>query len=288
MDRKDILITGKSGFIAKALGQELEKKHNVLYTSSSQSEGATLLKLQDIEHFDYSKIETVSTVYMLAGISSPDDCANNVEFCKKINVTATSKFIAECLRRKMKVIFASSDVIYGQQLNSVSEKNSGDPIGFYGSYKKEIEEKFKTDDNFKSTRFSYVYSESDKFTKYLKNCCDNGLQAEVFHPLERSVICLNDVIDALSLLPSRWKDLNTPFINFCGNELISRVNIAEILKEYCMPNLDYKVLTPPSSFYLARPKTIHMRSLFLENLLTRKPLSLKQMIIETEEKQRII
>lgn len=182
--------------------------------------------------------------------------------------------------RGKKVVFSSSDVVYGQQKNMVNEFIATNPIGRYALMKKEIEESFKGNANFKAVRFSYVYSKDDKFTKYLYECKNSNSVAEIYHPLERSVISLKDVIIALSSLPKYWDKIDNPFINFGGRKLVSRLDIANTIKQYCLPQLEFKVLTPPDSFYYARPETIYMKSTYMTLLLQRKPQALDEMVTE--------
>jgi dTDP-4-dehydrorhamnose reductase len=173
--------------------------------------------------------------------------------------------------------------VFGHTENEVDEKASTNPIGRYGLMKKEVEDTLMYHENFRAVRFSYIFSKKDKFTQYLTQCSINKVEAEVFHPLERSVICLDDIVIALSSLPSFWEDISTPFINLGGSELVSRIDIAESFKQNCQPHLKYKLITPPDSFYLARPKTINMKSSYMEKLLKRKPKTLNEMIIENCE-----
>ena len=57
-----------------------------------------------------------------------------------------------------------------------------------------IEKKFLGHENFKSIRLSYVFSYKDKFSNYIKNISLNNKIAQVYHPLFRNVVSINDVL----------------------------------------------------------------------------------------------
>ncbi len=276
-----VLIVGKSGYIAGALGDFLETNTNniIKYSSSSNVHSDIKLNLQNMNDFNYKQIEDIDVVYMLAGISSPDFCSEQQKLCREINVIGTKKFISVCLKHQKKVIFASSDVVYGQKEKAVDEQTmTYSPIGIYGQMKQEIEEYFQNDKNFKSTRFSYVFSRDDKFTKYLYECEKNNTKASIFHPLKRSIISLSDVLTSLAELPNLWDKIESPFVNFCGHELISRLDIAKSIQRLCLPQLKYEVVKPSTSFYEARPETINMKSIFLKKILKRNIETLDEMV----------
>ena len=270
-----IFIVGKNGFLAKQIINSHQLVGDIKVTSHNLPKNSPdYLNLQNPKQFDYSKINLNDIVLLLGGISKPDICYSNYAYAYKINVTGTEYFINRCLERDAKVIFPSSDVVYGETANKVNESDKIDPIGPYAEMKAIIEDNFKEYSGFKTLRFSYIFSNKDKFTKYVLKCIVEKKRCEVYDPFSRSVVYINDIIDGIVNLCEKWEITCSSIINFCGPYLLSRIDYVEIFQQYFPNILPYDVVEPESSFYKARPKTIHMESKYLTKLLGREPTSL--------------
>ena len=182
-------------------------------------------------------------------------------------MAGTSFFIANVLSRGAKVVFFSSDTVYGELVDEFDESEPSNPLGEYANMKYQVEKLFALHPNFKSIRLSYVFSGQDKFSKYLINCAESKNDAELFHPFYRSVICLEDVVQGIVKLVENWKDVSVQNINFGGPDLLSRVDIAEAMKRNYSSDLTYKVVLPNDSFFKNRPKSIAMKSPILTSLI---------------------
>jgi hypothetical protein len=110
-------------------------------------------------------------------------------------------------------------------------------MGVYGEMKAEVERHFDKQDGFKSARLSYVIAAEDKFSRYLKSCHVNGTIAEVYDPLVRCPVAIDDVIDGCLQISTKSGAVDSKAINFAGPESLSRVDIAEIYKETVLPGL---------------------------------------------------
>jgi dTDP-4-dehydrorhamnose reductase len=263
------IIIGKNGFIAKSL----MKEGKYLATSSNIKESNSIyLDLSNPESFDYSLLNKSTTIVLLGAVSSPDECNNNYEYAYDINVVGTKYFIKESLNKGAKVLFFSSDVIYGNTLNSVNEKSSTNPFGNYAKMKDEVEKSFEEEKNFKVFRLSYVLSKEDKYLAYLQNCVDINEMAEVFHPFYRKVVYIDDVLESIENILIKWNEYTNQIFNICGTEDISRKDMANDFNEAIGNKLKYKLLEPNNDFWNARPKDINIFSLYMEKLIGRKPI----------------
>ena len=269
------IIIGKNGFIAKKLFERGEYKAT---TSDELSSNDVYLDLKNPESFDYSYIDEQTTIIFLAAISSPDICNNNHNEAYKVNVTGTKYFIEQAIRRDAKVLFFSSDVIYGNTIEKVDENSKTNPFGNYAKMKDEIEKAFEGEVNFKVFRLSYVLSKEDKYLSYLKNCIDKNEVAEVFHPFTRKVVYIEDVLLGIENIIEKWNEFDNQKFNVCGDEDISRKDIADFYNEAVENKLKYKIIEPNENFWEARPKDINMTSLFLEKLIERNPTKIKDAI----------
>ncbi len=269
------LIIGKNGFIAKKL---LKRGQYKVTTSNELSSDDVYLDLKNSESFDYSYINEQTNIIFLAAISSPDICNNNYDEAYKVNVTGTKSFIEEAIKKGAKVLFFSSDVVYGNTIENVDEDSKTNPFGNYAKMKDEVEKAFENEKNFKVFRLSYVLSKEDKYLSYLKNCVDKNEVAEVFHPFSRKVVYIEDVLEAIENILAKWDDFENQKFNICGEEDISRKDIADFYNKATANKLEYKILEPDDSFWEARPRDINITSIYLEKLLDRKPTKIKNAI----------
>lgn len=269
------IIIGKNGFIARKLANRDDYKFT---TSDKNDINAHYLDLNNPQSFNLDCLNEKTTIIFLAAVSSPDECNNNYEEAYKINVTGTICFIKKAIKKGAKVLFFSSDVVYGNATESVNETSKTNPFGKYAKMKDQVEKAFEGEADFKVFRLSYVLSSEDKYLSYLKSCIDKYEVAEVFHPFTRKVVYIEDVLQAIENIIEKWNSFESQKINICGNEDISRKDIADFYNEASDNKLNYTIIEPNDKFWEARPKDSNMTSLYLEKLLGRKPTKVKDAI----------
>jgi len=271
-----LLIVGATGYIGKSLVKQAALKFDVYGTSTSGVGAALPLQLDQPAEFDYSTIAPSDVVLLAAAISSPDVCAKQHEYAWSVNVVGTGEFIANAIARGGRVVFFSSDTVYGERSDEFDEQVSCNPAGEYAEMKREVEKRFLGDPLFKVIRLSYVFSREDKFTKYLSGCVERDEEAEIFHPFYRAIIHRDDVVDGAISLAQRWDEFPQSIINFGGPEVLARTEFAKIMKDTVLPNLRYRVTEPDEVFFKNRPRLIRMRSTILESLLERPAHTLSE------------
>lgn len=260
----NIAIVGSNGYIGsrlKILGVnviEISRKNN---TSCG-------LDLEQPESFDYEILNDCKYVLFTAAISSPDYCVSEYQKAYNINVNGTKHFIYEALKRDCKVIFFSSDSVYGEDIGvPFDELSKACANTAYGSMKKEIEDNFSRYSQFKAIRLSYVISSDDKFTKYLLECRKKDEVADIFHPFYRNCITLDEVVEAVTWLLNNWDDFDSQLLNICGRELISRVNFIDEFNRLSDLKVKYRVVLPDDKFFENRPQITEMTSVYLNKIL---------------------
>lgn len=270
-------ILGKNSFI----GKQFFKKFSdcILMSSHEFSDKNTIhFDLNNPEKFNYCIFNKNTKIIFLAAISSPDTCNNYYEEVYKINVLGTKYFIKESLKKGAKILFFSSDVIYGNTKEKVDENSFTNPFGNYAKMKDDVEKSFENEKNFKIFRLSYVLSKEDKYLSYLKSCVNNNEIAEVFHPFSRKVVYIEDVLESIRNILVKWDDFENQKFNICGGEDISRKDIADFYSKAIEDKLKYKIIQPDNKFWEARPKDINITSIYFEILLGRKPIKIKNAI----------
>lgn len=269
MNNSKLIIVGASGYIGKLLLVGAISKSVAYGTSTSDVDELIRLQLNMPNEFDYGFIQPSDVVFLTAAISAPDICASEHERAWAVNVTGTSEFIAQVMSRGGRVVFFSSDTVYGERGDEFDEKASCDPAGEYAEMKHEVEKRFLGNPLFKAIRLSYVFSYEDKFTKYLSGCAERDEKAEIFHPFYRAVIHRDDVVQGALALAQRWDEFQQSIINFGGPEVLARTEFAKILQDKVLLDLRFRVTEPDTDFFKNRPRVIRMSSPVLASLLGR-------------------
>lgn len=272
------IIVGATGYIGKFLYSRAKVSGRAYGTSSTGAEGLLRLSLGAPGKFDCSIIQQNDVVFLTAAISAPDVCAREHDYAWAVNVTGTSEFIAKVMARGGRVIFFSSDTVYGERDDEFDEHATCNPAGEYAEMKRAVEKQFLDNPLFKVIRLSYVFSREDKFTKYLSECADRNEEVDIFHPFYRAVIHRDDVVDAAIALAVRWDEFPQSIINFGGPEVLARTDFAKILQDAAIPKLRYRVVEPNADFFKNRPRVIKMNSPVLGALLRRPAHTLHEAV----------
>ncbi len=264
-----IAIVGSSGYIAKHLMKAFSSQlKNCKIVKIDMTDDADMkLQLTAPIEFDYDRLKGIDYVIFTAAISGPDMCANEFDKCWNINVTGTSYFIREAIKRGVKVLFFSSDAAFGDIPGHIYDEDSEtQAYTAYGKMKKAVEDEFKTSPLFKCIRLSYVASANDKFISYCLNCIRNGETADIFHPFYRNTTTVSDVIKVIIWLLNNWSKFNSFVLDVTGTELVSRIRMADELNRYFGNKLKYIVSKPDDSFFKNRPQVTQMKSRYLYKL----------------------
>lgn len=274
----NIAIVGSNGYIAGYLRRSLLEQGHMILKIDQAGDDTEHIDLQRAEIFNYSILDSIDFVVFTAAISSPDRCAKEYDLCWKINVDGTCRFIREAASRNCRVLFFSSDAVYGEIPGYIYTENSGlEGTTPYGEMKKAVERGFKDNPYFKAVRLSYVMSADDKFTSYCLGCIRNNKTAGIFHPFYRNVVSVTDVVKVVSWFVRRYDEFPHKAINVAGEELVSRVRMADELNRIAGNRLKYKISTPPPDFFNNRPAITQMRSLYAQEygILENEPFTQK-------------
>ena len=273
-----LFVVGANGYIGDRLLGVARRVLPVAGSSSRGSDELLRLDLNKVNDFDYALLHRGDVICMTAAISAPEVCSREHARAWVVNVTGTSAFIARALDRGARVVFFSSDTVYGEAAQLIDERAPVSPVGEYAAMKAEVERTFSGESEFKSIRLSYVFSSEDKFTRYLRGCAERREIAEVFDPFCRSVVHREDVVAGVISLAMRWDEIPAPVLNFGGPANISRVAFAELVKRIELPTLEIKTVAPGPEFFVSRPRVINLGSPLLSQLLGRPLTSLADAI----------
>ena len=246
--------------------KELNLEYSPLnYNFDKDSIGGTPLKEGD-------------TIIFTAAISEPAIVSAQFEKATRVNVESTGEFIQGAIDLGCKVLFLSSDTVYGDVETGFDESHPINPKGAYAEMKSIVEKRFEGNPNFKSFRCSLNFYKDDRFTQYLKTCAANNVEADIFDPLTRAIIHRDDTVDAILAVANDWNLAEGQYTNCGGPQVLSRTQIAETVKRVALPNLQFKVSRPPSKFYTDRPAFIEMKSPNLKRILGRSPVTFEEAV----------
>jgi len=261
---KRILEKGKDINVITKKELNLETKP-LNYNFDKESIGGTLLEKGD-------------TIIFTAAISEPAIVSAQFEKATRVNVESTGEFIQGAIDLGCKVLFLSSDTVYGDVETGFDESHPINPKGAYAEMKSIVEKRFEGNPNFKSFRCSLNFYKDDRFTQYLKTCAANNVEADIFDPLTRAIIHRDDTVDAILAVANDWSLAEGQYTNCGGPQVLSRAQIAETVKRVALPNLQFKVSRPPSKFYTDRPAFIEMKSPNLKRILGRSPVTFEEAV----------
>lgn len=269
-------VIGGRGYVGAELFSSIPRGVIGLRTASSDLAGFLRLRLEAPQDFADLPIADGDVVFLTAAISAPDICAREYERAWSANVTGTSAFVSSAIDRGARVVFFSSDTVYGEREDEFDENAACNPAGEYAEMKCEVEQRFSANASFKAIRLSYVFSREDKFSRYLTGCAERNEEADLFHPFFRAIVHRDDVVEGALALAVRWDDVPEQVINFGGPQVLSRIEFAECLRETHLHDLRFKVTEPGADFFKNRPRVIAMTSPVFSRLLGRPPRSLRE------------
>jgi dTDP-4-dehydrorhamnose reductase len=267
-----IFVIGANGSLARKVCVSMKTCLPIRLVSSAPADPFTLkLDLRAPGEFDYDIVAAGDKVVFAAAISSPDQCQRQFDLAYAINVTGTIEAIANFIDRGARVIFFSSDVVFGETAQEVLEDSDRRPSGPYAEMKSAVERYFEDMPQVKTLRLSYVLSGSDTFLAYLRACLERGTAASAYHALDRRVVAIDDLMTAIEVICRDWGALPFPSLNVAGPDLLSRRQLADIYAEATGSRLRVASTEPPPGFFDARPRVINMGSRYLEKILKRPP-----------------
>lgn len=270
------IVIGGRGYLGAKLFASIPDGIIGLRTASLPSKEFLRLRLEALQDAVDLPINDGDTIFLTAAISAPDICVREHDRAWAVNVTGTTEFIANVIARGGRVVFFSSDTVYGEQVDEFDERTNCNPAGEYAAMKYEVEQRFIGNPSFKAVRLSYVYSREDKFSRYLAGCATRNEDADLFHPFFRAIVHRDDVVTGALALAERWGEMPEQIINFGGPQVLSRIDFAECLREAHLHDLRFKVTEPGVDFFKNRPRVISMTSPVFARLLGRPPCRLRE------------
>ena len=271
-------LVGATGNIGKRVVEKGGDKINVISRFELKLDQRPLYYNFDAKTIGGTSIKEGDVIIFAAAISEPSVVSAQFAKALAVNVESTGEFIETALGKGCKVLFLSSDAVYGDVETGFDESHPTNPKGAYAEMKAVVEKRFEGNLNFKALRLSYNFHKDDRFTQYLRQCAESGVEAEIFDPLTRAVVHRDDTVDAILSIAANWDNADGQYINCGGPQVLSRQQFTEIVKRVALPTLKFKVTQPPAKFYTERAAFSEMYSPNLEKILGRKRHTMQQAV----------
>ena len=272
----NIYVFGASGYVGKNLVMDIES-----YTTVGRDKCDIVFDLHKNDPNELiKKIKENSYFIFLAGISSLDHCENNKVEATKINYINTLKIIQGLSQKNCRILFSSTDAVFGAEEKKAFEYTNLNPKGHYAFLKAAVEKEISQISGVKIIRFSYIFGKGDKFTELIREFSNRNEVLEVYSGFKRNVVCINDVVEGIVSIIRHWDKIDARTFNFSGPDLVSREKIASLFSKNEIKGFKYNVQNPDESFWYLRAESIETDNYNFSKLLSNKPKNIKDMINE--------
>ncbi len=123
---KKILFTGSSGRFGSVF-KKINKKSNYLYPSKKQ---LNITNKKSVENYFNKK--KINLVVHAAALSRPMDLhENNISKSISTNIIGTSNLVNECYKKKIKIVYISTNYVYPGVKGNYKETSNLNPINNY-------------------------------------------------------------------------------------------------------------------------------------------------------------
>ena len=204
-ERERVLIIGSDGQIGNCLKKYLDKKKITTFETTRRRRRKIK---KNIYYFDLKK---PNFKYLENKFTSAVICASttNISLIEKephkhqiINVKNTIKLIKELSKKKIFIIYLSSNSVFNGKKQFYEYKDKTSPITLYGKFKVKIEEYLTTKLKYKSCvlRLTKVITKNTPFIERWKKEAKQGKTIKTFINRYLSPIDIGNVVDKIHLL----------------------------------------------------------------------------------------
>ena len=197
----------------------------------------------------------------LASVAHPMMCEEKPDYAYTCNVLGTSKIIEEIINRFGKVLFFSTDMVYGEG-GPFTEKSPTKPSGVYADSKVRLEEKYKHEPNFFSLRMSYFLGK-DIFSRYVVDTAESNQNNRGLPGIFRNAIKNTRVLS--TVLGYISGDIDANIINLAGDRCSQREEIVNIILSEKFVWRCRKVIEAPEGYFSIRPRRIEIDNSLLKS-----------------------
>lgn len=211
--KKNVLVTGGSGFLGWHLASQLSKVHKVAFTYSThrveishcQSLKMNLLHESTIKQA--FKTFEPDVVVHTAALAKGGECEESKTKATQINVTGTMRLLDALPNKEALIIYISTDLVFDGQNAPYHEADTPKPISQYGRTKRMAEQTVQrmARNHHVILRPALIYgpptaSGKGSFVQWMDNTLQNGETLNLFSDEFRTPVYVMDIVHAVSSL----------------------------------------------------------------------------------------
>ena len=238
-----ILITGVSGFLGWNLFQHFKNTYHILGTFGRHhpdDDGGNFAHLDIRYTAEVNRIcrsFSADVIIHTAAMTFPEECMNNMALAREINISETENIARAAEKDKARLIFISTDRVFGGEKGGYKEDDPTGPKGHYGRTKLAGEEIVKSIvSNYIILRLPLIYGPpspfSSSFLGFMLDGFRNNRSLELFQDQFRTPLYVEDAGAGIKILLARPE--LTGLYHLGGSERINRSDfgyrMAEIFK----------------------------------------------------------
>ena len=245
-----ICILGGSGLIGSSILSAKNSPFELVYTyrrnkSLNQNFPSISITLpQDFEKLkQFINIQKPDVIVNAISNSNPNFCEINKRPTYNLHVEFTKKIAELCEKNKIKLIHFSTDYVFDGKKGKYSEKDTTNPINYYGHTKAESEQIVIKNPSNIIIRTSLVYGKNDnaRFFNFVLDNLKKQTKIYVYNDIFFSPTLVDDVVESVFRISK--KSMNGIF-HVSGPDCVSKYDFA--LKIADVYNLDKNLILPKS------------------------------------------
>lgn len=236
-----ILLTGATGLIGREIVFFLEKKgHTLIPVDIIASESVLQADLRDNEIVnDLISLNSPDLVIHLAAIKNIKFCEQNKEEAELSNVGITRGLVAVCKERNIRLIYFSTDYVYGAYDRFWVESDLVCPTTQYGKSKAISEAVIQKElSDYAIVRTAQLYGFKGDFISLVLQTLNAGKE---FLAIDNLVNCPTWIGDLLQMLDEIIEERHQGIFHCIGPEAVSRYEYAcEIARAFSLDSSKIK------------------------------------------------
>ena len=236
---KKILVTGSNGLLGQKIVQQWKEEQNFELIATARGEN----RITEIVGFQYvsmdiTKEENVLEIiseykpdYVIntAAMTNVDQCEEDQELCRKLNVDAVEYLIKACEKTGSFLLHLSTDFIFDGKEGPYLETAKPNPLSFYGQSKLDAEHLIQQSNiKWSIARTVLVYGITEGMSRsniilWVKNSLESGKELQIVNDQWRTPTLAEDLAKGCLLICE--KDTEGIF-NISGKELLNPYQMA--------------------------------------------------------------
>ena len=278
------LVTGSAGLIGSQVVKDLVKQNHTVYSCYHDEKPfhgtPLLLDLTNQDKIIQTLQETKpDRIIHLAAMTNVDLCETEKDLATLLNIKATETIAKQAARHQIFFVYVSTDYVFDGRVGMKKEKDSTNPLGFYGKSKLEGE---ITLNNLASscsiartsTPFG-IHHKKKSFPLWVKESLESKQEIPI---LVDQFTSPTYVPNLSKMLIEVTKRQIAGVIHLAGATRISRYNLAELVADKL--DLDKKLLIPTKTddmnWKAQRPKDSSLDVSLATDILNEKPQKIQQ------------